>query len=305
MQRICATPGCENPASLACPTCIKLGLPATYFCGQDCFRSSWKEHKLIHLPIPDEFQGYGFSGPLRPAPRSPYRSLPPTVPRPDYADTGIPSSERSRRQAIHVYSSAEILLVKEAGRIAREILDIATSSLHVGVTTDEIDRIVHEACIQYSVYPSPLNYRGFPKSVCTSINEVICHGIPDTRPIRDGDIINVDISIYHQSIHSDVSETWLVTATPEKHQESIDLMSIAYRALTNCYSLLHTGTQYKSIGDCIQGTIDSAGDGYSIVSTYCGHGVGFDFMLLQRCLIMGGIKRGERWKRVMFSQLNQ
>lgn len=81
------------------------------------------------------------------------------------------------------------------------MLDIAARAVRVGVTTEEIDKIVHAACIERDSYPSPLNYHGFPKSCCTSVNEVICHGIPDARPLQDGDIVNIDITLYHNGFH--------------------------------------------------------------------------------------------------------
>jgi methionyl aminopeptidase len=95
-------------------------------------------------------------------------------------------------------------------------LDIAGKAAKVGVTTDEIDRIVHEATIERNAYPSPLNYRGFPKSCCTSVNEVICHGIPDSRPLQDGDILNIDISVYYEGMHGDVNDTFLIGNVDEK-----------------------------------------------------------------------------------------
>ncbi len=95
-------------------------------------------------------------------------------------------------------------------RLAREVLDIAAKHIQVGVTTDELDRIVHEATIERNAYPSPLNYRGFPKSCCTSVNEVICHGIPDQRPLQEGDIVNIDVTLYYDGFHGDLNETYLV-----------------------------------------------------------------------------------------------
>ena len=105
---------------------------------------------------------------------------------------------------------------KHAELIGREVLDIASRYLRSGVTSDEIDRIVYSACIDKGVYPSPLNYYKFPKSLCISVNEVICHGIPDCRPIQDGDIVNLDISVYVDGYHSDLNETFLIGNVDEK-----------------------------------------------------------------------------------------
>lgn len=89
-------------------------------------------------------------------------------------------------------------------RLSREILEEGRKAAKVGVTTDEIDRVVHEACVERGCYPSPLNYHNFPKSVCTSVNEVICHGIPDQYVLKDGDIVNIDVSAYHDGFHGDL-----------------------------------------------------------------------------------------------------
>ncbi len=88
--------------------------------------------------------------------------------------------------------------MRKACQLGREVLEAAAKLVRPGVTTDEIDRVVHEKCIELNCYPSPLNYYNFPKSCCTSVNEVVCHGIPDLRPLQDGDIVNLDISVYHE-----------------------------------------------------------------------------------------------------------
>lgn len=98
----------------------------------------------------------------------------------------------------------------------------------VGVTSDEIDRIVHEAAVDRDCYPSPLNYHGFPKSCCTSINEVICHGIPDTRPLADGDICNIDVTVYHRGYHGDLNETLLIG---DVNQEGRNLVKTTWECL--------------------------------------------------------------------------
>ena len=105
------------------------------------------------------------------------------------------------------YSKKDIEGIRYACELGREVLDIATSMVKVGITTEEIDIAVHNACIERECYPSPLNYRHFPKACCTSINEVICHGIPDCRQLKDGDIVNIDITVYKNGYHGDLNET--------------------------------------------------------------------------------------------------
>lgn len=159
--------------------------------------------------------------------------------------------------------------MKEVCRIGRKILDIAHKAVRPGITTDEIDRVVHEACIEHEVYPSPLNYYKFPKSVCTSVNEIICHGIPDMRKLEEGDIVNVDISVYKNGYHSDLNETYLVGKTDD---ESKFLVKSAYECLQLAIQACKPGVMYKEIGDIIGKFIEAKG--LSVTRTYCGHGIG-------------------------------
>ena len=165
--------------------------------------------------LPGWATGYAFSGELRPAMMSPKREITnPKVKKPDYADDadGVAHSEQRDKRTnnnIRVYGPDELegeCNLRYACAMGREVLDVAGKALRVGVTTDEIDRIVHEACIERNVYPSPLNYYNFPKSVCTSVNEVICHGIPDFREVQDGDIVNIDVTVYTKGgYHGDLN----------------------------------------------------------------------------------------------------
>ena len=174
---------CSAPSKLKCPTCLKQSLPDAHFCSQDCFKKNWLEHKKVHLAPQrakyNPFPQYAFTGNLRPSyPLSPKRSVPDSIQKPDYALDSIPKSEAKIRGShiIQVLNENDIQKMKTVCRIAREVLEEGAAAIKVGVTTDEIDRIVHEACIKRNAYPSPLNYHGFPKSCCTSVNEVICHG---------------------------------------------------------------------------------------------------------------------------------
>jgi methionyl aminopeptidase len=141
---------------------------------------------------------------------TPKRTVPDHIDKPDYHKSGQPLSEYKVAGSKHipVYTDEEIEGIKLACKIGRIALDAAHAAAKVGVTTDEIDEIVHKTIIENDAYPSPLNYHGFPKSYCSSINEVICHGIPDMRPLQDGDILNVDISVYKDGFHGDLNETF-------------------------------------------------------------------------------------------------
>ncbi|KAF2904491.1 hypothetical protein ILUMI_01684, partial [Ignelater luminosus] len=183
----CETPNCGAPAKLQCPTCIKIGIQGSFFCSQECFKNNWKSHKIIHSIAKGEgvdgkketsynpWPNYTFTGKLRPFEQSAKRNVPNQIGRPDYADhpKGYSLSEQAVKGSsqIKVLDDEEIEGMKVACKLGREVLDEAARVCDVNVTTDEIDRIVHEACIEKECYPSPLNYYQFPKSCCTSVNE--------------------------------------------------------------------------------------------------------------------------------------
>lgn len=127
----------------------------------------------------------------------------------------------------------------------------AHKACKVGATTDEVDRVVHEACIERNCYPSPLGYGFFPKSCCTSVNEVVCHGIPDSYELKDGDLINVDVSVYCKGMHSDLNETYLIGNVDEKGQK---LVKSTYECLWNAIKICKPGVQYREIGSVIEKT---------------------------------------------------
>ena len=175
----CETAGCENAAKLQCPTCIKLKIMGSYFCSQTCFKGSWDVHKALHKlakgdsasqnskrggtnSLFNPWPGYVFTGRLRPAEQSATRVVPDHIPRPDYADhpEGFPLSEQKLRGNTYIrqLDEEEIEGLRVACRLGREVLDEAAKAVEVGVTTDEIDRIVHEATVDRECYPSPLNY---------------------------------------------------------------------------------------------------------------------------------------------------
>ena len=285
-KSMCATPGCEKPAKMACPTCIKLGAPPSRFCDQECFKKSWNEHKKVHEEIrkvrdadpakmPREFKYYRFTGPLRPWKVTPKSEVPEGIQKPDYADHAQGSSaseerDRSDRDgSIRVYTATEVEGIRKACMIGREVLEIAGNAVKVGVTADALDKIVHEETIKRGGYPSPLNYYQFPKSVCTSVNEVICHGIPDMRPLEDGDIVNIDISVYYGGYHGDLNETFLVGNVDEHGKR---LVECAYKCLKAAIDKCRPGTMYRDLGKYIEEVAKK--HKCSVVTTYCGHGIG-------------------------------
>lgn len=223
------------------------------------------------LRLPKKFVGFSFTGALRPAFVHPKMAPPPGAELTDYAThaEGVSMEEMRRTKDIPELKGEELETMREACRLGREILDLAGRALKPGVTGDFIDRVVYQACCERKIYPSPLNYNGFLKSVCVSPNEVICHGVPDLRPIEDGDIVNLDVSIMYKGFHSDLNETFLVGEVDEAKQK---LVQCAYESLAAAAAMLKPGVMYRDLGNVITSTAGKYG--CAVVSTYTGHGVG-------------------------------
>lgn len=287
----CQSDKCPNgnpPSRLECPSCNKLGITGSFFCGQECFKAGWKSHKIVHelaKPKPtsngstaylegtyNPFTSCDYRGSVRPVyPLSPKRTVPDHIKRPDYADdaSGTPTSEvRKTGQPPRVLSLEEQEKMRTVCRLSREVLDIAAAAIQPGVTTDEIDAIVHQATIERNGYPSPLNYRRFPKSVCTSVNEVICHGIPDQRKLVEGDIINIDVSVYHDGYHGDLNETYPVGKIDE---DSEKLIRTTRKCLDDAIKLCKPGALFRDLGKTIEP--HARANGCSVVRQYTGHGI--------------------------------
>jgi methionyl aminopeptidase len=224
-----------------------------------CWCGSAKKFKRCH-GRPDQR--------IRPGHLSVARPVPHDIARPDYAERGEPQ----RWQEPRVKAPAVIEKMRRAGRVAAEILHLAGDQVAPGVTTDAIDEVVHRACIERGVYPSPLNYRGFPKSVCTSVNEVICHGIPDDRPLRDGDICNIDVTIYLDGVHGDTNATFLVG---DVDAASRRLVRVTRECLERGIAAVVPGQPISDIGKAIE--THATTNGYEVVRAFVGHGIGEQF----------------------------
>ena len=157
-------------------------------------------------------------------------------------------------------------------RVAAQAMAAAAAVVAPGVTTDEIDRVGHELLLDHGAYPSTLGYRGFPKSLCTSVNEVVCHGIPDSRPLEDGDIVNIDITAFVDGVHGDTDATYLVG---EVDEESRLLMERTKEALARAIKAVRPGRQTNVIGRVIESYAKRFG--YGVVREYTGHGVHTSF----------------------------
>jgi len=214
---------------------------------------------------------------IRPGYVSPQRtfdSLPRAVQdrAPPYAPTGMVPPALPR---VHLNSDDEIASMRLACRAAAQILQVAGEACVLGNTTAQIDDAVYDATVGRGHYPSPLNYHGFPKTVCTSVNEVICHGIPDDRALADGDIINCDVSAYVEGHHGDNSAMFLVGDVSEEGRRLVDATR---DALAAAIEVCRPGRPLTSIGDAIAEVYEPLG--YESVQQYCGHGVGADFHML-------------------------
>ena len=143
-----------------------------------------------------------------------------------------------------------------ACEIGREALDIGHDLIEPGITTEEIDRVIHDFIISKGAYPSPLNYFGFPRSCCTSINEIIAHGIPDSRPLKKGDVINLDISVYKNGCHGDLNETFIVG---EGDFAAKKLVKATYDCLQKAIAICKPGTMYRSLGNVISDHVEPLG----------------------------------------------
>ncbi|BEP12623.1 type I methionyl aminopeptidase [Acidothermaceae bacterium B102] len=206
---------------------------------------------------------------VRPGRVSPRRAVPPSIARPPYLATGgVPQDRGSGAPR----SADVIARLRVAGRAAAEVLALAGAAVQAGVTTDELDVIVHDECIRRGGYPSPLGYRGFPKSVCTSINEVICHGIPDSTRLRDGDIINLDVTIYLDGVHGDTNATFCVG---EVDETSARLVQVTRECLDLGIAAVRPGVEVRTIGAAIQQHAEA--HGFGVIRDFVGHGIGEEF----------------------------
>ena len=198
----------------------------------------------------------------------PRRAVPAGIARPEYVGRSAPAPST----VSEVKDSATIEAMRVASRIAAGALQAAGAAAAPGVTTDELDRIGHEYVLDHGAYPSTLGYRGFPKSLCTSVNEVVCHGIPDDRPLDDGDLVKIDVTAYLDGVHGDNCASFLVG---EGDEESRQLVERTREAMMRGIRAALPGRQVNVIGRVIEKY--AARFGYGVVREYTGHGVGQTF----------------------------
>ncbi|WP_341303511.1 type I methionyl aminopeptidase [Pseudomonas sp. TMP25] len=167
----------------------------------------------------------------------------------------------------------EIEKMRVAGRLAAEVLEMIGEHVKAGVTTETLDRICHDYIVDVQqAIPAPLNYKGFPKSICTSVNHVVCHGIPNDKPLKDGDVINIDVTVIKDGYHGDTSKMFMVGKVPEWAER---LAAITQECMYKGIALVKPGTRLGDIGEVIQKHAEK--NGFSVVREFCGHGIGAVF----------------------------
>jgi methionyl aminopeptidase len=197
---------------------------------------------------------------------------------------------------IKIHGAAEFEGMRKAGRLAAEVLDFITPHVRPGVTTDELDRLCHGFIVDHGAIPAPLNYRGFPRSICTSINHVVCHGIPGDRRLVEGDTLNIDITVILEGWHGDTSRMFFVgERIPLKARRLVD---VTYEAMMRGIAAVRPGAYVGDIGHAIQTYAEA--QRFSVVRDFCGHGVGRIFHDAPSILHFGRPGEGPMLREGMF-----
>jgi methionyl aminopeptidase len=227
-----------------------------------CWCGSGKKLKRCHGAHrrPAQLVEAGIVGEPRPVPES--------IVRPPYVGTG----RAPGRSGPQVHTGEQVERLRAAGRVAAIVLERAGAAVAPGVSTDELDRIAHEAYVELGAYPSDLGYKGYPKSVCTSVNEVVCHGIPDDRPLREGDVVNIDVTAYLDGVHGDTSATFAVGEIDEPTRALLDTTR---EATLRGIAAIAPGGDLRDIAEAIQPFAHSRG--FGVVRDWGGHGIGAVF----------------------------
>jgi methionyl aminopeptidase len=208
------------------------------------------------------------TGNLIPGRISPKLDVPASIPRPEYVGKATPS----KFTGSNIKTPEQIEKIRHSGKIAAQAIELVGRNAKPGITTDELDKIAHNFLIENGAYPSTLGYRGYPKSICSSLNEVICHGIPDDTVLEDGDILNIDITAYIDGFHGDSNQTFLVG---EVKPEVADLVERTREALARGIAVVAPGRSVNLIGRAIESYAKRFN--YGVVRDFTGHGIGEAF----------------------------
>ncbi len=178
-------------------------------------------------------------------------------------------------QYIIKHQGCDFAKMRSAGKLASKVLDFAQSIIEPGITTNYINNLCHEMIIDNGAIPAPLNYNGFPKSICTSVNHVVCHGIPSDKVLKVGDIINIDVTVIVDGWHGDSSRTFFVGGKESCDVKTVKLVAAAYESMMIGIEKVRPGLELNEIGGAIQNYAENLG--FSVVRDYCGHGIGKTF----------------------------
>uniref|UniRef100_A0A6M2DI57 Methionine aminopeptidase n=1 Tax=Xenopsylla cheopis TaxID=163159 RepID=A0A6M2DI57_XENCH len=208
----------------------------------------------------------GFFDIVRPGNVSDIREVPDYIIKPEYVFSGkhIPGPSKPE-----IKSADQIASMRDSCKLAKMILNVIGENIEVGKTTDYLDSIAHDLCLSNGAYPSPLLYMNFPKSICTSVNNVACHGIPDDRPLKNGDIVNVDVTVFLNGFHGDCSETFLVGDVDESGKY---LVASTKKCLNEAISICGPGVRFNKIGQVIENFCKA--HNLTVCPSFLGHGIG-------------------------------
>lgn len=195
---------------------------------------------------------------------------------------------------IKIHDNTDFVKMRKAGRLAAAVLDYITPFVQPNCTTEELNTLCHTYILDHNAIPAPLGYRGFPKSICTSVNHVVCHGIPGDKKLQDGDIVNIDVTVIVDGWHGDTSRMFKVGKVNVKATKLID---VTYEAMMKGIALVKPGNYLGDIGHVIQQHAES--NGFSIVRDFCGHGIGQEFHTPPEVLHFGKPGTGLRLEKGM------
>jgi len=209
---------------------------------------------------------------------------------------GQGSAADYEERRVRIHDAEGFAGMRKAGRLAAEVLDFITPEVKPGVTTDRLDRLCHGFIVDHGAIPAPLNYRGFPRSICTSINHVVCHGIPGERKLDEGDIVNIDITVILDGWHGDTSRMFIVG--DKVALKARRLVEITYEAMMRGIEAVRTGRRTGAIGHAIQSFAEA--QRFSVVRDFCGHGIGRVFHDAPSILHFGQPEDGVELREGMF-----
>lgn len=199
-------------------------------------------------------------------------------------------------RTITIHKTQDFEGMRKAGRLASKVLDYITDYVKPGITTEDLDNLCHDFIVKHNAIPAPLGYRGYPKSICTSLNNVVCHGIPGPKKIVDGDILNIDVTVIVDGWHGDTSRMFRIgKKIPLRAQKLID---VTYEAMMRGIEVVKPSAHFGDIGHAIQTFAEK--NGFSVVRDFCGHGIGKIFQAAPNVLHYGKPGTGPEIKEGMF-----